>query len=168
MTQGLSSELLSHIHDNLTPLKSDVLQGLGLQKEYHNNIALKLSETYTGLSSDMKVIKEHLMDSKVVQQRIMSCLMSIISEEMPTSRDGWTARRKVFATTQKCSNCHMGSSGSGRDGGWTESIDTCQTEIDLNMEDESIPGSHGDGIVAEFPIKDQEFKVDSQESLREV
>ena len=168
MTERLSSELLSHIHDNFTPLKSDVVRSLDLQNEYHNDISFKLSRTYIGLSQDMEVIKKHLKDDKIIQQRITTYLMSRISEEIPTSRDSSTAKRKGSTTTQKSSNCHTRKSGTSKKGGRTESTNLRQAGTNLDIEDKSILNSDEEGIAAKLSTKDREFNVDSQESLREV
>jgi hypothetical protein len=76
LTEVLPLKLLSHLCDNLIPLRTDVIASQESQKQHHHEMADKLSEHYAGLSSDIQALKEDLRNSTVVQQRIESCLSS--------------------------------------------------------------------------------------------
>lgn len=83
----LPSELVSHLRDNLVPLRADVLASEKSQKQHHHEMVDKFSEYYTGLSSDLQTLKEDLRNSTIVQQRIASCLSSASCRRNPGPRN---------------------------------------------------------------------------------
>ena len=86
-TDVLSPELVSHLHDNLVPLRADVLASQESQKKHHYEMVEKLSEHYTGLSLGIQALKEDLRSSTIVQQRIESCLSSASCPRNPGPRN---------------------------------------------------------------------------------
>jgi hypothetical protein len=85
-TEVLPPELVSHLRDNLVPLRADILESQELQKQHHREMVDKLSEHYTGLSSDIQTLKEDLKNSTILQ-RIESCLSSASRPRNPAPRN---------------------------------------------------------------------------------
>ena len=86
-TDVLSPELVNHLHDNLVPLRADVLASQESQKQHHYEMVEKLSEHYTGLSLGIQALKEDLRSPMIMQQRIESCLSSASCPRNPGPRN---------------------------------------------------------------------------------
>lgn len=95
VAEVLRPELLSHLRDSLVPLRGDIIRSLGSQKEYHDSIVAKVSERDEWLSSDIQVIKAHLENNAIVQQRIESCLIPTSADpKLHTVRDSTSEGRE--------------------------------------------------------------------------
>jgi hypothetical protein len=73
--ETLRPELISILREHLPPLKSAISEDYQeIQITSHDTLDTRLSELIGGLSLGMDEIKQQISSSKVIQQRIESCL----------------------------------------------------------------------------------------------
>lgn len=60
LAEVLRPELLNHLHDNLVPLRDDIIRSLDSQEESHDAFAAQISERDKWLMSDLQIIKGFL------------------------------------------------------------------------------------------------------------
>ena len=162
----LPPELLNQLRDTFVPLRAEVLAGLRSQKGYHEAVLVKLSEHYTGLSSDIKVIREHLNSSRVVQQRIESCLSSSGSPKRPLLVHRSTTTR--IQSDIEIDNINPNSNDYKRDLDGNQGNEQSRADASPDVWQQQDRERDGDHLPGEFPAREDEMKNECEDSLRDV